>query len=82
MESDVNKIVPLVQTQKHTVTGYKNGGKSCRFYFPRDLNFEAKFQNDIYLLERKAGAEFINNFNKWIAYVLRSNHDIQHHEWC
>lgn len=78
VETDVNKIVPLVQTHKHTFICCNNGGKTCRFHFPRNVNLEAKFQNGIYLLERQAGAEFINNYNKWIAYVLRNNHDIQH----
>ena len=73
---DVNSLVAVANTHRHTHTCYKYGkSKECRFGFPRPLVEESSVDNDEILIRRTS--PIINNYNPYFMTCLRCNHDLK-----
>ncbi|XP_066919049.1 uncharacterized protein [Clytia hemisphaerica] len=76
LADDVNKLVKVANTHRHSFTCYKyRKARECRFGFPRELQPETVITEDEILLKRTN--TIINNFNPILMTSIRSNHDIK-----
>ena len=75
----LNKIVKSRQmhSRKHMPTCFKYGSRKCRARFPRRIAEATSFDEDTQVFRVKRNHRWVNNYNKWIAMMTRSNHDCQ-----
>ena len=76
LAEDVNKLVKMANTHRHTFTCYKyKNVDQCRFGFPRELYPDTFIKEDEIFLKRTSPV--INNYNPILVTCVRSNHDIK-----
>ena len=76
LNDDVNKLVKVANTHRHSFTCYKyRKTRECRFGFPRELHPATVISEDEIKMKRTNAS--INNFNPVVMTSVRSNHDIK-----
>lgn len=67
-----------MHSRTHMPTCFKYGkSKKCRARFPRKIVAESSFDPDTGVISIRRNHSWVNNYNKWIAMMIRMNHDCQ-----
>src|SRR5436305_3511938 len=77
MKVAVHNIVTSrnIHNRNHTPTCFKYGRKTCRFRFPHKKVAATCFHENTGLIEIQRDDEWLNGYNKWLAIMIRANHD-------
>ena len=76
LKEDLEQLVPLVNTHKHTTSCYKDDSEICRYGFFRPI-VEESYVSDNQEIHLKRLDERINNYQEEITTSVRCNNDIK-----
>jgi hypothetical protein len=74
--SDIIRARQMHQRQ-HMPTCFKYKSKKCRSRFPRAIVEITYIDPETGVIRVARDHQWLNNFNKWLAVIMRANHDVQ-----